>query len=209
MNTQEWHLDEVSLVKFKGDEGKCAFTIPMGELDKQSSRTLIVYFKDSDFTKFKATIHAVETSIDKNNIEHQVITISKYGKSGSVKIKYIDGRLISSEKLEKNTIARTADAGVCVPPPFWELDSDQSGGISRNEWNSSPFPISHSFSTLDFNTDDILDPGEFARVDCLFSCVSCLANICYQNPECNLYCELVGAYCYAAYASACAYQCWW
>ncbi len=101
MNKQEWHLDEVSLVKFKGDEGKYAFTIPMDISGIQNSKTLTVLFKDSDFTKFKAIIQTVETSVDKNNIEHQVITISEYGKNSSVKIEYVDGRLISSENTEK------------------------------------------------------------------------------------------------------------
>ncbi len=202
MNKQELHLDEVSLLKFKGDEGKYAFTIPMEELGKQYSKTLMVYFKDSDFTKFKAIIHAVETSVDKNNIEHQVITISEYGKNSSVKIEYVDGRLVSSEKLEKNAVARAAgDGWFCYTPPFHKLDTDQSRTISKDEWESSSYPMYNSWNTLDFNMDDVLDLMEFGRVSCFDTCVSC-------NYD-QLNCDWSDTLCSISIYAQCGYTCWY
>jgi len=163
-----------------------AFAIPMYVPNKQFSKTLFAYFIDSDFTKFKAIIHSVETTIDKNNIERQIISVSNYDKAWTVKEEFIDGRLSSNTKSGNNCYSPP-------PPPFQQVDVDMDGGISKEEARAVPNLLVR-WDTYDSNNDEKLDEVEYAKfgenVNSFMSCVLCRLkqlNCDYTNTPCLIY----------------------
>lgn len=102
VDKKELDLNQVRLMKFKELEGVSAFVIPMTTSDKQGSRNLLAIFPSTNFTNYKILINTTESFRDEDNIEHEVLTVTKYDNTQLTRIEYIDGLLALPNDKSKN-----------------------------------------------------------------------------------------------------------
>lgn len=204
------NLNEVSVIKFKGNGGKFAFLIPYDKSvnDNKVSKTLIAYFKNNDFTKTNLIIYKLESN---ESLNEKTVVFSDYKESWFIKKHFKDEKLLFSKRNINELNSKSSDA--CIPPSFAQIDTNGDGLASEEELN---FALNYTGIVLNFlegdsNGDGFLSYEEYSSLvpGCIAFCTSCLDNICSNDPDCHLNCMLSGSLCFAAYLATCTYQCWW
>ncbi|KQC29816.1 hypothetical protein [Flagellimonas eckloniae] len=180
VNGLDLNLDEVSMIKFKGGEGKYAISIPFKSSDRHMSENLFVYFLDSDLTKFKSVIHSVETYYNDDNIEKIIVGASPFDRNLFFKREYKNDSLSS-----KTSNALSCQ---CYFPLFSIVDINGNGQISIEEFQIvddgpiSPFSCNgFNFNALDQDGDAQINQNEYP--DCFSECVNCVLNSLNCSPS--------------------------
>ncbi|GAA3610560.1 EF-hand domain-containing protein [Flavivirga amylovorans] len=170
------NLDEVSLYKFKDNEGKFAFSIPLKTSNENLSEVLLVYFNESDLTNYKSVVHSVESFKDNQKNKNTVVNVRTIDGAWFSKIEFINGK-----RKIRAQVDNIQPPEECVIPSFMDIDTNGNGLISEDEYKSATFMSSilkknSSFGSLDQNGDGNISLSEFS-IDCFELCFLCTVEI--------------------------------